>query len=488
MASHLRLAALYARQSKEHSDGIDRQLPRLRAIAEARGWVVVGTYTDDDVSASEPRGPGTSWGRMLADADKGRINTVLAVDLDRLLRTTRDLNTLIDHGLMAVTVDGEIDLSTADGEFRATMLAGIARFEGRRKAERQRRAARQRAYQGKTPKGTRLLGYATDGSVVEREARIVKEIFRLFALADPPSLTAIAQGLSGMTGQKIPTTLSRTPKPSVSVSLERNHQRMEQGLEPKPLPADMTWNTSTIRGILRNPRYAGLAVYVHDSQPLRDADGALIKGQWRPLVEESCWHAVQARLDERVGTSARGRRSHLGTGLYLCGVCRAPVTAESRSYRCSGHIMRLRSHVDDYIRRAVKQRLVEPDIPNLVPALDMDQLVVLQADIDQNRLAIERAQADYAKKLILRSDLQRILQTQKVRITDLELQRKALAIDEELSVLFAADNPAYAFDAAALPIQRRTIDFFMDVHLLHVPRGSRGFDPTSVLRTPKQRA
>ena len=67
------------------------------ALVQARGWVDAGTYVDSDVSASKDRGEGTGWHRLLADARAGKIDAVVAVDLDRLLRSTRDLNTLIDH-------------------------------------------------------------------------------------------------------------------------------------------------------------------------------------------------------------------------------------------------------------------------------------------------------------------------------------------------------------------------------------------------------
>lgn len=145
MTNRKRIAALYLRQSKGDDEGIDRQRERTTALASARGWDVAEIYVDNDVSESKSRSTANAWGRMLQAAD--RIDVVVAVDLDRIARSTRDLNTLIDHGLALVTVDGEIDLSTADGEFRATMLASIARFEVRRKGERQRRASDQHAAQ-----------------------------------------------------------------------------------------------------------------------------------------------------------------------------------------------------------------------------------------------------------------------------------------------------------------------------------------------------
>lgn len=210
--SQPRRAALYARQSKADPDGIKRQLPRLQKLADQRGWVIVDKYVDDGMSASKSRGPTSNWARMLADADAGNIDTVVAVNLDRLLRSLQDLLVLIEHDLMAVTTDGEIDLTTADGEFRATILAAVARFEVRRKAERQSRAQLQRAQQGRAPKGVRPLGYAVNGDFIEDEAAVVHEIFRLFAIHDGPSIASIAKALSGVAGGNVPSTLPHLPK------------------------------------------------------------------------------------------------------------------------------------------------------------------------------------------------------------------------------------------------------------------------------------
>lgn len=44
---------------------------------------------------------------MLTHADAGLVDVVVAVDLDRILRSTRELNTLVDRGL-AVSIDFEV--------------------------------------------------------------------------------------------------------------------------------------------------------------------------------------------------------------------------------------------------------------------------------------------------------------------------------------------------------------------------------------------
>src|SRR5690625_1407804 len=115
--------AAYVRASMDRKGDrwtVDTQLRKIRALAEAKDWNVVEVYEDNAVSATKKRRAGTQWAEMLEDARAGRFSMVVAVDMDRLLRSTQGLNTLIDLGLRVVTVDGEIDLSTADGEFRAT--------------------------------------------------------------------------------------------------------------------------------------------------------------------------------------------------------------------------------------------------------------------------------------------------------------------------------------------------------------------------------
>jgi len=80
-----------------------------------------------------------------------------------------------------VTVDGEIDLSTADGEFRATVIAALARFEVRRKGEMSIRAPTDRvARRGLPVAGKRRYGFQP-GNIVElpEEADRVRKAYRV---------------------------------------------------------------------------------------------------------------------------------------------------------------------------------------------------------------------------------------------------------------------------------------------------------------------
>lgn len=496
-----RRAALYARQSKADPDGIDRQLPRLRNLARERGWTIVAEYVDDGFSAAKSRGPGSDWARMLADAQAGKVDTVIAVDLDRLLRGLPDLLVLIEHKLMAVTISGEIDLTSADGEFRATILAAVARFEVRRKAERQSRGQLQRAQQGRAPKGVRPLGYATSGDVIEDEAAVVHEMFRLFAVQDGPSIASIAKGLSGRAGPKVPATLPHLPKRSRALAMERNERLIAEGKDPVPVPPDGPWDSSTVLGILHNPRYAGYSVYTDrndretknkrrtwHAQILRDENGEPVMGQWAPIVEPETWWRVQERLNEPAritNKSGSTTREHIGSGLYLCGICDKPVRSSSDRYACLGHVTRTRSHVDDWVLRIVRARLARPDLADAMPTADEPRLQAISAEIGSRQARLLRAQHDYDADLIEAYDLKRTRNREYPAIASLEAERRALTATTDLGGVLDAKDPVAAFDAADLMIKRRVIDFFCVVRLRPHPRGRKGFDPATVDVLPK---
>lgn len=183
---------------------------------------------------------------------------IICWDLDRLTRQPRQLEDWIDaaedRALQLVTANGEADLSTDGGRMYARIKAAVSRAEVERKAARQSRAQVQRAEQGRAPKGTRPLGYATNGSVIEHEAKAVHELYRLFAIQDGPSIAALAAGLSGKTGEHIPKSIPHLPKHTRTLMIERDERRESEGLAPKPVADDGPWGSSTVLGILRNPR------------------------------------------------------------------------------------------------------------------------------------------------------------------------------------------------------------------------------------------
>lgn len=435
-------AALYLRQSKTDDEGIERQTERTAALATARGWRVVETFIDNDVSASKQRGTHTAWGRMLSAADE--LDVVIGVDLDRVVRSTRDLNTLIDHGLMLVTLDGEIDLTTADGEFRASMLASIARFEVRRKGERQTRANAQRAAKGGVPKGTRLKGYTTEGKVVHAEAAVVRALFDGFS--------------TGLTLR----------------TLSRKH-----GLTP-----------STVRTILTNPRYAGRRMY----------KGEVVgEGDWEPIVSGELFDSVNRRLADparqtnRTGSTAR---KHLGTSLFRCGECgdalsvKAGERVDGPTLRTAGsggryacihcHLVRTMAPIDDFVLRQAEARLTMPDaLAGLTPDMDTDPLRDEHASLTESKVTLAGLVADGT---MTGAEVRQAVEKVNLRLA--EIDRLLDAADGPVALLTEEEQRA-GLSTLNLDRQRALIDTIMTVHLLRAPRGRKGFDPDTVRVTWK---
>lgn len=327
-----RSAVLYARQSIDHGEGIERQRARCITLIESRGWTLVGEYCDNDTSATKDRGAGTQWAAMLDAAKRKRFDAVVAVDLDRLLRQTRDLVTLTDLKIPVLTVDGELDLTTADGEFRATMLAGIARFETARKSERQLRANAARAAQGRPVPGRRRFGFE-NGNQQPRpeEAAVVRSLFDGFAAGS--SIRSLAQAID--------------------------------------------WRPRRVRDVLANPSYAGQIVYHGDRY-----DSSV-----PAIVPRALFDRVQLLLSDPTRKTTPGPAvRHLMSGIARCADCGSTLVY-MRAYRCqtaASHPSILKPKLESAVIAALldvlsSQREVEGDTP------DLADLLAQRADLARQR-------------------------------------------------------------------------------------------------------
>src|SRR4051812_24990298 len=129
-----RRAVIYARISvaQEASVSIDRQLEAAQQYAAARGWQVVGTFTDDGVSASHNKPVDRAgWRELLASPLQ--FEAVIIWKLDRLARRVLDFHlaneALRERGAGLVAVENSLDLTTGDGRFVANAPASFAEYE-----------------------------------------------------------------------------------------------------------------------------------------------------------------------------------------------------------------------------------------------------------------------------------------------------------------------------------------------------------------------
>ena len=157
-------AALYCRVSTLDQQP-ENQAAELRTYAAARGWEAV-EYIDHGISGSKDHRPALD--RLVADAKRRKVDTVVVWRLDRLGRSLRHLVTLIDElqilGVGFVSLGEGIDLQTPAGRLQLHILASLAQFERERIVERVRAGlARARA------NGQRLGQKPLDISTVDLE-------------------------------------------------------------------------------------------------------------------------------------------------------------------------------------------------------------------------------------------------------------------------------------------------------------------------------
>jgi DNA invertase Pin-like site-specific DNA recombinase len=135
----------YARVSTDRQAGtgygLEAQQSAIEREAEHRGWTDVQWYIErEGRSGSSMDRPEMT--RLLRDVRRGDV--LVAAKVDRLSRSLVDFATLVEtaqrRGWTIVTLDLGLDLSTAQGEFVASVLAAFARMERRLISQRTRDA------------------------------------------------------------------------------------------------------------------------------------------------------------------------------------------------------------------------------------------------------------------------------------------------------------------------------------------------------------
>lgn len=426
------------------AQAISRQREDSRGLADRRGWTTADEYPDNDVSASGKR-KRPEFDRLLDDVDAGRIDVIVAWSLDRLTRNRADTVRLIEicqkrNITVALVRGSDLDMSTPAGRLVADILASVARSEIEIKGDRQRRAAEQRASQGRPPLGPRLTGYTADGKVIPREAKVVRLIFDRFKEGD--SLKGLAAWL---TETKVPTRRGGA-----------------------------NWNPSTVHDIISNPRYAGRAVY----------NGAETgkAGTWKAIVEDETFDIVAARLkDPRRKTQEGTDRRHLGSGLYLCKCGRKLTGWTGNRYSCPNQCLcRSRANIDKLVLDVVRMRLSRKDFTGLLPSDDSADAKELAGEAKRLNDRLTKIEADYDNELI---DGHRYkVSTAKVRAELAVAESKMLNVSMDAGAvrILTAPDPVKEFDDAPLMIKRNMISALCTVTVHPAPRGRRTFDPETV--------
>src|ERR1700683_738672 len=172
-------AAIYARVSTtNHGQDVKLQTRELQQFAEARGWQVIGTYTDDGGSGSKDSRP--ELNRLMADAHKRCFDVVAVWRFDRFARSVshllRALETFSSLGIAFVSLSEQMDTTTPTGKMVFTVLGAVAELERSLIAERVRAGLRNAKAKGTRLGRPRITVDASRMTRLRAEGRTVREI------------------------------------------------------------------------------------------------------------------------------------------------------------------------------------------------------------------------------------------------------------------------------------------------------------------------
>lgn len=336
------LCGIYCRISADREGrelGVARQEEDARVVAERRGAVVADVYIDNDISAStRSRKARPGYKRMLADAEAGKIDVIIAYTSSRLTRKPREHEDLIDlaeqYGTQFWYVRSpSFDLNTSAGRRVARILAATDAGEAEDTQERVKRERLQQAQRGSWPGGRRPFGYEADGVTIKSDEAAEIEV-------------AIAAVLSGSSLRALVADLN-----SRGVTTSTGGR----------------WGTRELGRVLVRPRNAGL----------REHRGEIIgKAVWPAIVPEDLWRGAVAILsDPNRRTTPGPARRWLGSGLYRC-FCGEAVRVHSPglnrrhahpSYTCEAkHVYKTARDVDRLVWAVVAERLGRDDAVDLL--------------------------------------------------------------------------------------------------------------------------
>jgi DNA invertase Pin-like site-specific DNA recombinase len=152
----MKRAALYVRVSSvdQHPE---TQLCDLRPLAAARGYEIVGEYTDT-ISGSKAKRPGLD--QLMADARRGRFDVVLVWAFDRMARSVKHFLEILDDlnrlNVEFVSFRENIDTGGPLGRAMVVIVGAIAELERSLIVERVKAGMRRAKLEGRQVGRARL--------------------------------------------------------------------------------------------------------------------------------------------------------------------------------------------------------------------------------------------------------------------------------------------------------------------------------------------
>jgi DNA invertase Pin-like site-specific DNA recombinase len=461
-------AALYARQSVTEEDGIKRQISECTALAKRRDFNVVAEYVDDNVSSYKARAETTAYAQLLRDAKERKFDVLIVRKLDRLTRHRYAIDELQETGVLTITADGDLDLTSPQGRLMANVLTVFSHAESEIKAERRVFANAGRRAEGVPTSGRVPFGFVWVPSS-ERTAE-APEAYQLDPERAPVVRQVFDEFLAGVTVGAI------------------TRQLNESGVRTVPTksqPDGAPFRPTTVRRMLMSPYYAALLPIpsekgkVYDQAAITRAD--CVEGAWPAIVAPDEWQEAKTRLTHPDRKTSPGpSRKWLLSGIATCGACDEPIRAGGgeagiHSYRCRSmkHFMRRGVPLDEFVENLVLARLSRPDAADLLLDRERPDIEALRAERRRLETSLDATLDEWQDGLITTPQKVRLLKRGNARIAEIDqLTMSGVNVDAFSSVVGQPDVEA-AWTSLSLGRQRAIVEALMTIRVHSVGQGNR---------------
>jgi site-specific DNA recombinase len=320
---------MYIRKSSESEErqalSIPAQERELLALAERRGYTVVGSPISEAKSAKRPGRAG--FAELLERLERGEADGILCWHLDRLARNPLDGGQIMwALGQKTIRVIAAPDREyegTPDDKMLMSIIFGMATKYSDDLAKNVIRGTREALQRGMWP-GKGKYGYLRDPETN-------------FMLPDPERWDAVRQlwqwRLDGVSAQEIHRRAvhelkltrpqsRRRRSPLAAASVHENDAQIGGDWRSLPRPGGGPIARTSVYHLLSDPFYAGMMVY----------SGETYTGKHKPLVTMAEFEQVRA-LSGLKQPATPGLLPFAYRGLIKCGACGGQVTAERHTNR-----------------------------------------------------------------------------------------------------------------------------------------------------------
>lgn len=325
--------ALYCRLSKDdgtfgESSSIQSQKDILSRYAKEHGFGNTEFYIDDGYSGTNFNRP--AFQRLLTDIENGEVSTAIAKDLSRLGRNYLETGVFLEvyfpeHHVRFIAINDGVDtIRTETVDY--TPFRNIANeFYARDTSKKVRSAIKTRVLSGMYLGTSAPYGYRKDPSdhhhllIDERYAPNVRMIFDM--ALDGKGISAIRKIMNE----------KHILRPAAV-----NENGFERFFDGEDDPNRYEWSNNSVRGILRNPVYAGNVVTGKRLRPsfkskktfsVLPENYTVVPAGHEPIISQEKFDLVQKLITSRRNPGKKSRSwDNIFAGLVKCEDCGYAMT------------------------------------------------------------------------------------------------------------------------------------------------------------------